>query len=96
MNEHMYSFGLSVSHGNVWKNIPGLLLSMKKEVLPKNKIMSGLRKRYMFCRSSRKHGDINVQCRILRSSSSHSEARIRFWYLVREMDVIAECELEWR
>ena len=58
--------------------------------------MSGVRKMFMLCRSSWKHGDINVQCRMFRSSSSHSGARIRFLYLVREMNVIAECELEWQ
>lgn len=59
-------------------------------------MMSGVRKMFMLCRSSRKHGDINVQCRMFRSSSSHSGVRIRFWYSVREMNVIAEYELEWQ
>ena len=71
----VYSFGPSASHDEVCNRFLGFLLSVEREVLHKGKMMSGLRKRSMFYRSSRKHGVINVQCRIFRSSSSHNGAR---------------------
>jgi hypothetical protein len=52
-------FRLPASHDHVYNKFLGFLLSVKRKALRKGKMMSGLRIRYIFCRSSWKHGDID-------------------------------------